>query len=198
MTDLADDFDDALGGDTPDFQSEPVAPLGLVQATEWVAQLARTRRLQAEYREAHAAAVARLNARLNARTEALHQQEGWLAEALEMFHRTALATDKSAKTIETPAGTLKSTATQPTWEFYDEEAFTAWALENLPEVIAEPPPPPAPKAAKTAVKKALKDDAAVALKAAGTSDAVLMHDGASVPGLRVLPAGRNYKVITED
>jgi hypothetical protein len=128
---------------------------------------------------------------------ALDTQEGWFSEALEMYHRTVLSLDPEAKTIPTPAGTLKSTATQPEWQFYDEEAFTTWALENLPEVIAEPPPPPAPKVVKTKVKAALKEDATDALKLAGTSDAVLTFDGAVVPGLRVLPAGRNYKVITD-
>ena len=114
-----------------------------------------------------------------------------------MYHRTVIANDPAALTIPTPAGTLKSTKTQPTWEFYDEAAFTAWALENLPQVIAEPPAPPEPKVVKNEVKKVLKDEAEAAIKVAGTSDAVLTHDGAPVPGLRVLPAGRNYKVITD-
>jgi hypothetical protein len=197
MDDIASDFEDALAGDQPDFESKPTAPLDLDQATQWVAQVARARRLREEYEEAHRSAVARLNARLSVRVEALNQQEEWYAEALEMFHRTAIAVDETALTIPTPAGTLKSTKTQPTWEFYDEEAFTAWAVENLPAVIAEPPPPPAPKVVKAEVKKALKDEATEVLKVAGTSDAVLTHDGAPVPGLRVLPAGRNYKVVTD-
>jgi hypothetical protein len=194
--DITQDFEDALAGDEPTFD-EVHAPLDLDQATQWVAQVARARRLREEYQEAHRAAVARLNARLAERITALTQQEEWYEEALVMYHRTLLATDPEAKTVPTPAGTLKSTATQPTWEFYDEDAFTAWAVENLPSVIAEPPPLPAPKVVKAEVKKALKDEAAEVLKVAGTSDAVLTHDGAPVPGLRVLPAGRNYKVITD-
>ena len=197
MTDIASDFEDALAGDQPDFESKPTAPLDLDQATQWVAQVARARRLRDEYEEAHRAAVARLNARLDERVEALNQQEEWYAEALEMFHRTAIAVDDKALTIPTPAGTLKSTKTQPVWEFYDEAAFTAWALENLPEVIAPLPEPPEPKVAKNAVKKALKDDAEAVIKLAGTSDAVLTHEEAPVPGLRVLPPGRNYKIITD-
>lgn len=191
------DFADALEGDGPDFDAEPSAPLDMDQATQWVASLARVRRLREEYEAAHAAAINRLSARLFERMIALDTQEGWFSEALEMYHRTVLSLDPEAKTIPTPAGTLKSTATQPEWQFYDEEAFTVWALENLPEVIADPPPPPALKVAKAKVKAALKEDAAEALKVAGTSDAVLTYDGAEVPGLRVLPAGRNYKVITD-
>jgi len=195
--DINDEFDEALAGDTPDFDAPPAPALDLDQATQWVAQVARARRLREEYQAAHAAAVARLNTRLNARLEALGQQESWYEEALTMYHRTAIANDPAALTIPTPAGTLKSTKTQPTWEFYDEDAFTTWAIENLPAVIAEPPPPPEPKIVKATVKKALKDDAEAVLKVAGTSDAVLTHDGAPVPGLRVLPPGRNYKVITD-
>lgn len=194
---ITDEFDEALAGEAPDFDAEPTPALDLDQATQWVAQVARVRRLRDEYLAAHAAATARLNARLNERLAALNEQEAWFEEALAMYHRVLLANDPEAKTVPTPAGTLKSTATQPTWEFYDEEAFTAWAVENMPQVIAEPPPPPAPKVVKTEVKKVLKAEAAEALKMAGTSDAVLTHDGAAVPGLRVLPAGRNYKVITE-
>jgi hypothetical protein len=197
MTDIAADFEDALAPDEPDFTEKPSAPLDLDQATQWVAKVARARRLREEYVAAHQAAVARLNARLNERVEALAQQEEWYGEALAMFHKTAIAVDPEALTIPTPAGTLKSTKTQPKWEFFDEAAFTAWALENAPEVIAEPPPPPAPKVVKTEVKKALKADAEKALKVAGTSDAVLTHDGAPVPGLRVLPAGRNFKIVTD-
>lgn len=192
-----EEFEDALGGDYPDFDEDVHAALDLNQATQWVAQLARVRRVREEYEAAHAAAIARLNARLANLTENLAQQEMWYTEALKMYHATVLANDPAAKTIATPAGTLKSTATQPSWDFYDEAAFTAWALENLPEVIAEPPPPPEPRVAKNEVKKALADAAKDAIKLAGTSDAVLTHDGAPVPGLRVLPAGRNYKVVTE-
>jgi hypothetical protein len=196
MTDITADFEDALAPDEPDFTETPSAPLDLDQATQWVAKVARARRLREEYVAAHSAAVARLNARLNERVSALAAQEEWYGEALAMFHKTAIAVDPEALTIPTPAGTLKSTKTQPTWEFYDEAAFTAWAEENIPQVMAEPPPPPAPKVKKAEVKKALKADAEKALKVAGTSDAVLMHDEATVPGLRVLPAGRNFKVIT--
>lgn len=195
--DITDEFDEALAGEAPDFDAPPAPALDLDQATQWVAQVARARRLREEYQAAHAAAVNRLNARLNNRLSALNEQEAWYEEALAMYHRTLLANDPEAKTVPTPAGTLKSTATQPTWEFYDEAEFTAWAIENMPEVIADPPPPPALKVVKATVKKVLKADAAKALKVAGTSDAVLTHDGTPVPGLRVLPAGRNYKVITD-
>jgi hypothetical protein len=190
------DFADALGGDEVDFDAKPQAPLDLDQVTQWVAQLARVRHLRDEYDTAYAAAVARLSARHAERKAALDTQEAWFAEALEMYHRTVLAADPQAKTIHTPAGVLKSTATQPSWEFYDEAAFAEWAMENLPQVFSEPLPPPAPKVVKNEVKKALKDEADEALKVAGTSDAVLTHDGVPVPGLRVKPAGRNYKVET--
>jgi hypothetical protein len=191
-----DDLSDALAGDEPDFDTEPSAPLDLDQVTQWVEQVARVRRLLDEYRQAHAAAVQRLNDRLNQRVEDLTKKEKWYEEALEVYHKVTIQNDPKALTIETPAGTLKSRMGQVEWEFFDEAAFTAWALENLPEVIAEPPPPPAPKPAKKEVKKALKDEAAKALKVAGTSDAVLACDGAPVPGLRVLPAKRKYDVVT--
>lgn len=197
MTDPVADFEDALGGETPDFEAKPEPALDLDQATQWVAELARIRRVRAEYEQAYTAAVARLSERRSQRLASLNEQEAWYAEALELYHRVVLANDKKAITIPTPAGTLTSRMGQPKWEFYDEDAFTAWALNNLPEVIADPPPPPAVRPAKNKVKKVLKDEAAKVLAVEGTSDAVLTYNDAPVPGLRVLKAKRNYEVVTE-
>jgi len=189
MSNPTDDFEDALAGDEPDFEQKPTAPLDLDQATQWVAKVARARRLREEYQAAHAAAVARLNARLSERMSALDQQEEWYGEALAMFHRTALANDPEALTIPTPAGTLKSRKGQKQWTYGDEEALLAWAVENADDAV-DYPPTPAPKVNKTRLKKALKD--------AKVSDGVVMtDDGVAVPGVTVADAVRKFTIDTD-
>lgn len=189
MTNPADDFEDALAGETPDFESEPAGALDLDQATQWVAQVRRIREKRDEYQAAHAAAVARLNARLAERMEALGQQEEWFTEALTIYHRTVLANDPEAKTIPTPAGTLKARKGQPGYSYEDEEALLAWAMENASDVV-DVPPPPDPRVNKNRLKKVIK--------AGKVSDGVIiMPDGEPVPGVKVTDAEVDYKVVTD-
>ena len=189
MTNPADEFESAIAGDAPDTDGEPTAPLDLDQATQWVAQVDRIRRLREEYQQAHAAAVARLNARLNARVSALAEQEEWYAEALEMFHRTVLASDSEALTIPTPAGTLKSRKGQPTFSYTDDEALLAWAMENANDAV-DFPPTPDPRLNKTKFKKAVKE--------AKVSDGVIItDDGEAVPGVTVADPERKFTIETE-
>lgn len=189
MTNPTDDFEDALAGDDPDFGSEPSSPLDLDQATQWVAKVAQARRKREEYREAHAAAVARLNARLAERMEALDQQEAWFTEALTIYHRTVLAADPEAKTIPTPAGTLKARKGQPGYSYEDEEALLAWAMENASDVV-DVPPPPDPRVNKNRFKKAIKGSKV-------SDGVIIMPDGEPVPGVKVTDAEVDYKVVTD-
>jgi len=189
MTNAHEDFEDALTGEEPDFAEEPSAPLDLDQATQWVAKVARARRLREEYVAAHTAAAARLNARLNERLSALDQQEEWYTEALVMYHRTVLATDTEALTIPTPAGTLKSRMGQPSWSYEDDDALLAWAVEHANDVV-DFPPPPEPRVNKARLKKALKESK--------VSDGVVVTpEGEAVPGVKVTDAKRKFTVETD-
>lgn len=184
-----DDFQDALEGDAPDTDSTPSAPLDLNQATQWVAQVARIRRLREEYQQAHAAAVERLNERLHTRLANLAEQEEWFTEALTMYHRTVIAQDPEALTIYTPAGTLKSVQGQPKFIYEDEAALLEWAIREAGDVV-DVPPTPDPKVNKTRLKKMLKE-------ATATDGVFITQDGERVPGVRVEKAKRNFSVLTD-
>jgi hypothetical protein len=179
MTDI---FQDALAGDEA---QQGQVPLDLDQATQWVAQVKGIRDRITEYQAAHAAAVKRLNLKLNEVVTNLETQEEWMLDALEMYHRTVLANDKERVTIQTPAGVLKSNAGQNKWVYEDNAAFEAWAMENIPAAVTPHPD----TINKTKAKSALKD--------ATISDGVVMtKDGVKVPGIRVAPPERTFKVIT--
>jgi hypothetical protein len=195
VIDIENEFDDALAGPPPDTTQPPQPANSLDQATQWVAAIARIRRQRQQYIEAHNAAIARLDQRLQQHLQTLQQQENWYTEALEMYHRMILANDPDAKTIHTPAGTLKSVATQPVWEIDDEQAYTAWAAQHLPETLIQPPQPP-PKPSKTEIKKTLKTIANQALQNT-TGKTRLTYNGQTIPGLTVTPATRKFTIITD-
>jgi len=191
---IEDEFEEALAGEGPDFEADPASAatgLDLDQVTQWVAQVDQVRRKRAEYQAAHQAAVQRLNGRLQERLSALDAQEEWLEEALTVYHKTVIANDPRALTIHTPAGTLKSTKGQPKYDYADEAALVAWALENAPEIV-DVPPAPEPRVPKNNLKKLLKE------QGAKISDGTLvLDDGTAVPGVKAEKARRNYNVITE-
>lgn len=189
-----EEFEDALCGEiaTADAEGNLGLPVDLDQAEQWMAQLRRIRRLRAEYVAAHAAAVARLNARLTEVTAPLDGEDAMLSEALEMFHRTLIAVDANRKTVPLPSGTLKSRMGQPTVEVTDEDALLAWAVANRPDVV-DFPPPPDPKVKKVDLKKVIKAEATV-------SDGVplLGADREPIPGVVVTEAERKFDLAIED
>jgi hypothetical protein len=179
---MIDIFDEALAGEDA---KQGEVPLDLDQATQWVAQVKAIRDRKAEYQAAHAAAVRRLNAKLTEVCSNLDTQEEWMTDALEMYHRTVLANDAERVTIQTPAGVLKSNAGQNKW-VYDDAAFEAWALENIPSAVTPHPD----TINKTKAKTALKD--------ATISDGVVITaDGVKVPGITIVPPERTFKIVTD-
>lgn len=190
MTDATADLMSALEGDEV---TEPVADADgatIDRVTEWVAQVAKLDANEAEYVEAHKAAVAKLNERLAARVGAIDYQRAPLVDALETYHRARLAQDPEAKTIHTPAGKVKSTKARDKWQVEDEEAFRAWAVANLPDAVTFPDP----SVNMTKAKKALGDNND------RISDGVVIVKGEAVPGLKVIEATdaeRTFKVVAE-
>lgn len=119
--------------------------------------------------------------------EAIERDRRWL----QGWHNAQLGPHgRGPKTIELPAGTLKATAQQPEYEIEDEAAFMAWAEENAPSLIRQPPPkypPPAPD------KVALKKRIAPALKERDDwrpGDVVRFPD---VPGVAVTMRGPKFE-----
>lgn len=186
MTNATDDLMAALEGE------EVTAPIPdpdgstIDTVTEWVAQVVRLDAREAEYVEAHKAAVAKLNARKADRLAAIEEQRGYLMDAIETYHRARLAQDPEAKSIPTPAGTLKSTKRQDQWVIEDDEAFTQWAVVNLPEAVKHPDP----VVNKTDAKKALK------ARAERFSDERVIVDGGAVPGLRFIVAKEDDRTFS--
>jgi hypothetical protein len=184
MSDANDIFEEALAGDEAE---RGEVPLDLDQATQWVAQVANIRAKITEYKAAHAAAIKRLDAKLNEVVGNLETQEGWMLDALEMYHRTVLANDKERVSIVTPAGTLKSNKGRDKWVYEDDAAFTAWVLENIPTAVV------------TKEDTIDKNKAKTALKSATFSDGVVITaDGVKVPGVKILPPERTFSVVTDE
>lgn len=91
--------------------------------------------------------------------EKLAKEEGnWEALLME-FHKSIVAEDPKALTIERPYGTLKSRKSPDKWEF-DEEAFLAWAAANAPEFVRVKQEVDKPLVKKT-VKMALNGEVAM-------------------------------------
>ena len=188
---VTDDLMAALEGD------EVTAPIAdpdnstIDTVTEWVAQVVRLDAREAEYVEAHKAAVAKLNARKAERLAAIEEQRGYLTDAIETYHRARLAQDPEAKSIPTPAGTMKSTKKQDQWVIEDDEAFTKWCVINLKDAVTFADP----VVNRSDAKKALK------AKAERYSDERVIVGGEAVPGLRFIEADevrdRNFSVKAE-
>ena len=92
--------------------TEPVADADAAtidRVTEWVAQVNKLNAREAEYVEAHRAAVAKLDERLRERVGGIDYQRAPLIDALETYHRARLAQDPEVKTIHTPAGKVNMT-----------------------------------------------------------------------------------------
>lgn len=190
MSTATDDLMSALEGDEVSAPIPDPDASTIDTVTEWVAQVVKLDAKEAEYVEAHKGAVAKLNARKADRLAAIEEQRGYLMDAIETYHRARLAQDPEAKSIPTPAGTIKSTKQQDQWVIEDDAAFTEWCAANLPDAVSYPEP----KVNKTDAKKALK------AKAERFSDERVIVDGEAVPGLRHIEAtdkDRSFSVKAE-
>lgn len=152
-----------------------------------MAQVKAIRARLTEYEEAHVAARNRLNAKMEEIRSNLETQEEWILDALEMYHRTVLANDDTRVTIPTPAGTLKSNAGRNKWVYEDDAAFQAWVMTNVPSAVV---------AHEETIDK---NKAKAGLKDATISDGVLvLKDGTTVPGVKIVPPERTFSVVTDD
>lgn len=187
MTDATADLMAALEGEPV---TGPIDPDGATSdhVTEWVAQVVRLQKRKDEYEAAHKAAVAKLGARLAERNAALDEQIAWLMDALSTYHRVVLANDPDAKTIHTPAGTIKSRKAQDRFVVEDEDAFKTWATAAFPAAVEFP----APKVKLVEAKKLMKNGR--------ISDQRLIVDGETIPGVRVIQATEDDRKfsVTED
>lgn len=187
---------EALAGDEPSYEVSPVAPLDPDQVTQWVARVENVRKRKADVKAAYEAAAARIKAAHDAEIARLTQQDEWLCEALEMYHRVRLAEDEEGnKTIPLPTGVLKAGKWGgDTWTFSEDE-FVAWALVHLPGAV-EPQPF---KLKKTDAKKLLKEafdtdeDGNISTDEGGHP---ILADGTVVPALTITPAQTKFKIVT--
>lgn len=188
------DLDDFLEGEPPDFDGEVDTPLSREDASKRLFSLRRARAEKVRVQGVADDRRAQIKAWEVAEVERVDKRITWLETALRLYHQMELARDpKGAKTINLPDGELKSTATQPSWEYTDPAAFLAWCLENRPDLVRQPDPPP-PEIDKQAVKAAL-----VVQPPDPKAAPILGVDPKTQevpPGLTVLPAGRNYKAVT--
>lgn len=194
MNEFEEELEAALGGEPADISKPPRLAIeeGIVldsdQATQWGAQLEAARRKAREVSAAHEAAVARLEAVTEKRLANLAEQEAWLEEALQVYHEVMIAADPEGNlTIVLPTVTLKSgTWGGDIWS-WDDAAFDAWAIANLPGAVEYPLPKVKKNDAKALIKKATLR----------VSDGkVILKDGTAVPGLTVTERERGFKVNT--
>lgn len=187
---------EALAGDEPNYEVSPVSPLDPDQVTQWLARVENVRRRKADVEASFKAATDRLRLATDTELDRLDQQDEWLCEALEMYHRVRLAEDEEGnKTIPLPTGVLKSGKWGgDTWTFANDE-FVAWAEQNLPGAVEAQPM----KLKKAEAKKLLKD--AIEIDSDGkvvTDDEghPVLADGTVVQALTITPATTSFKVVT--
>lgn len=113
----------------------PPPPDNVEQADWQLRKLARLRRLMAENEAIAAAEIARVRVWLGDVNGKLARQAEFYENSLAAFHEHLLEDDPKRKTISLPAGTLKARKHPDTVVVLDAERFTAWALEQRPELV---------------------------------------------------------------
>lgn len=186
--DIYDDLTDHLAGPEPDYTTDPGDHLAAddEEANRLLRHLARARRQADSINLVYDAEITRLEERRRSRLDKIERKADWLQQRLALWHQARLGADPAAKTIELPAGTLRSRAQQPEWRI-DDERFLAWAAEHRPDLVSVPEPRPRPD--RTAVKQALK------LPDGHPGDTVAPVDPATgevVPGVDVVIRDRKY------
>lgn len=160
-------------------------------AERYAYSLRRTLERLAEHDAARDRLIQHIDVRHDAITAPLIAKAEWLRSSLRLYHAARLADDPSEKTVKLHAADLVSRAEQPEWVYDDEGAFLAWAEDEHPELVNNPPPP-AKTPKKADVKQALKPESA-----GEPGQVVKVLDpktGEVVPGLSVKLPGRAYEV----
>jgi hypothetical protein len=174
---------EALAGTDPAWDDPPEAPPDPDRANELLHRLARLELEEARDARIAARQIAQVEAWQAGRSEIQRRRADWLRTSLAAYLEGVRRTT-GVKSLSLPAGSLYSKQEPPTWTFYDEAAFLAWARENLPAAVRQKPPPP-PEIEKAVAKTELtrRDEKGRPL------DYGVSADGEIPPGLRVEPGG---------
>lgn len=156
MTDLADELAEAIAGDAPDFDADPIPAETEEQANRYLFRIGRLDLEADEIRALAAAERERIDLWEAHRLEAIAKQRSWLTAACtSMLAAVRRLTNDKVKSLSLPNGEIVSTGQQPAWTYTDEAEFVSWAVDHLDDDCIRRPeaPPPAPD--KATVKKRL-------------------------------------------
>lgn len=152
----------------------------------------KMRALQAKIKEVQdiaTAEIAPIEGWAKQETKQYQEDMDFFAHKISEYHRLVLAEDPRAKSIKTPYGVAKSTASKAAPEKVDETALIAYAKENdvpVVEVVTTE------KLKWAELKKTLK-----VVERAG-EQVVIDADGQIVPGVVVKPETVTFKVEVSD
>jgi len=181
------DLEEFLSGPEPDYDQEPVAPLGADDADRHLRHLRRLRRQLDAATETANEQRARIDLWLSVQKATIDKAIDYHEACLTAYHRAVIARDPKAKTIRLPNGVLASRSQQPEVTYTDEAAFLAWAQAHAPHLVRQPEPP-APAPDKVAARKAL----ALRTFADDTTAVVFSETGETVPGVSIVERDRTY------
>lgn len=123
---------------------------------------------------------------IDERRRATENETRWARDALERYHREALAMDERLKTISLPSGKLKAYKRPDQWDV-DAETFCPWAQDNARELVRVKVEPD-----KAAIKNLLvaREDLSTAIESGATDPAT----GEIVPGVTITPGTVRFSV----
>ena len=172
---------DAYLAETDDYEPDAEPPdLDQVRADRYLRRLRHLANESAQDRAVAQAEHDLIDSWLDAREQRRDAERVWRETALRNHWRVWREANPGAptKTLTFPSlGEVSGRALPDEWEFSDE--FTAWAVENAPELLNEPKPPPPLTPNKAAAKKAL------VVEGDGVTQRVVTRDGEVVPGVTV-------------
>lgn len=189
-------FDALLEGFAePDYQieDEPSPADGDDQANRRLHRLRHLNRELAQTVEVFDAEIERLTARRDELTHKIGSEIRWVESSLVMYWEACRARDpKGPKVKHLPGGDLSARKQQPEYRFTDEEAFIAWAAENAPAALNQPPP----KIDRRVVRQAFPLDPGIGWEPGEVVQ--LETDIGVVPGLSVVARGEKVTVTPAD
>jgi len=169
---------------------EPRTPCDLTDANAIAGLRQHLMHEKAEAELVFAQSIAPLLAEYDAHQAILTGQIADIETGLTDFHATRIAEAKEngepePLTIKLDAAELKSNMGQQKWSYFDEKAFARWVLGKIPTAKK---PDPEPQINKNVAKNALAD-------CAPDDDGVITFRGESVPGVKVTPPTREFRVV---
>jgi hypothetical protein len=169
-------------------------PVGLPQDRDAANKLAARRQelmyQRAEAELAFAETVAPLMEAYDTHKAVLDSQIADIETGLVAFHAAAVVEarlngEPEPLTIKLDNAELKSNMGQSKWSYLDDKAFTRWVLGKIPSAKK---PDPEPQINKNVAKNVLAD-------CAPDDDGVITFRGEPVPGVKVTPPVREYRVV---